>query len=265
MTTDSRPDADDLRQERWLRLEGAVNVRDLGGLPTLDGRRTAHGVLLRSDNLQDLTPADVEVLHERLGVRTVVDLRTAGEAAREGATPLHALGVDHRQHSLVPEVLAAGDPALDARVLPDRTGMLPLQVYRGYLEEASDAVVAAVRVLADPAAGTTVFHCAAGKDRTGVVAALVESAVGVTREAVLADYLLTAERVPAIVARLASSATYAADVTGRPLSGHFPQPETMAGILDLLDTEWGGARGWLLAHGLTEAELASLERRLLPG
>jgi len=258
----SRLDPRALRDGRWLRLDGAVNVRDLGGLPTGDGRRTRSGVLYRADNLQDLTEADVAGLVEALGVRTVVDLRTSGEVRLEGPGPLHAAGLAHEHHSLVPdEQLRAAE--LDDRVLPDRRYTSAVDVYLGYLDEAPDAVVAAVRILADPAAGPTVFHCAAGKDRTGVLAALVEAAVGVTPDAVLDDYLDTVERVPAIVGRLLASATYAEDVGKVPLDHHTPRAETMQGVLSALDEQWGGARGWLLAHGLTEAELDALAERLV--
>jgi len=268
-----------LRDGRWLRLDGAVNVRDLGGLPTLDGGRTRHGVAFRADNLQDLTADDVAALVEALGVRTVIDLRTAAETRHAGLGPLHAAGLAHRHLSLVPDAglllptatedgddaaaAAAASAAEDVRVLPDRAGTTPVDVYLGYLGEAPEAVVEAVRILADPASGPVVFHCAAGKDRTGVLAALVESAVGVTREAVLADYLATAERVPAILDRLRQSAAYARDLADTALSAHLPRAETLAAVLDALDAQWGGAPGWLLAHGLAAEHLDALRGRLV--
>nr|MDT0665519.1 tyrosine-protein phosphatase [Micromonospora sp. DSM 115978] len=74
--------------DRWFDLIGCDNVRDLGGLPTVDGRTTRYGHLLRSDTLQDLTAGDVSRLHDGYGLRTVVDLRAPAEAAREGRGPL---------------------------------------------------------------------------------------------------------------------------------------------------------------------------------
>ena len=86
----------------WIDLEGAVNVRDVGGLPTVDGRSTRHGVLLRADNLQGLTPSDGGRLTGELGVRTVLDLRTDREVQEEGPGPLRATEVVHHHVSLIP-------------------------------------------------------------------------------------------------------------------------------------------------------------------
>src|ERR687897_3889028 len=98
---------------RWLDLEGAANARDLGGLPLEGGGATASGVLLRSDNLQGLTPADVRRLVDDLGVAVVVDLRTGAEVALEGPGPLVAEGrVEIRHRDLYPE--AGGPPGAPA-------------------------------------------------------------------------------------------------------------------------------------------------------
>src|SRR5215470_5812372 len=100
---------------RWLELEGAVNARDLGGLPTEEGRRIADRRLLRSDNLQDLTPADIKTLVDEFGLRTVVDLRSTKEVTSEGPGPLTAVeSVRHVHHSVLPERGDATDAAADA-------------------------------------------------------------------------------------------------------------------------------------------------------
>src|SRR5258707_425543 len=95
---------------RWLALEGAVNVRDVGGLPVAGGGETAAGVLVRADNLQGLTRGDVARLLE-LGVTLVVDLRTGAELALEGPGPLVGR-VEHRHRSLHPEVGERTDVAV---------------------------------------------------------------------------------------------------------------------------------------------------------
>jgi protein tyrosine/serine phosphatase len=89
----------------WIELDGAVNVRDLGDLPTEDGQKTARARLLRGDNLQDLSAADVRKLVCDIGVTTVVDLRSTNELAAEGPAPLDAVaGVRHAHHPVLPEV-----------------------------------------------------------------------------------------------------------------------------------------------------------------
>jgi len=176
----------------WLELDGAANARDVGGLPTVDGRRTRAGVLLRSDNLQGLSAADVRRLVDELGVRTVLDLRTSAEVGAEGKGPLWSRPeVTHHHLDLVPHGFE-GKAAL-ARAIPDENAPEHAMDhwYADYLIDAPDSIANALRLLADPGSGTVLAHCAAGKDRTGVVVAVALSLVGVLRDAVVADYALS--------------------------------------------------------------------------
>jgi hypothetical protein len=261
----------ELTHRTWVDLEGAANVRDLGGLPVEGGGRTAAGALIRADNLQALTAADVERLVGDLGVRVVVDLRSGAEVELEGPGPLVGDGrVAIRRRSLYPEAGARTDVAA-ADVLPwqgRRVEGQPdeppiVRVYLSYLRDRPDSIVAALRDVAH-APGVAIVHCAAGKDRTGVVCALALEAVGVARAAVVDDYAATGERLSAILARLRSSPTYAGDLDGRPDDSHRPRAATMARVLEILDGH-GGARGWLAAHGFGAADRAALRARLVEG
>jgi protein-tyrosine phosphatase len=257
---------------RWLELDGAVNVRDLGALPTDDGGTTLTGRLLRADNLQGLSPSDVKLLVDDLGVTTVVDLRAPQEVASEGPGPLTRVGsVRHAYHSVLPENGSATDVAADALAVLRRDGALsryPDDVrcgyYLGYLEDRPDQVVAALRSIAQ-APGAALVNCAAGKDRTGVVVALALTAVGVAREAVVADYAASGERMGAILDRLRASKTYAADINSRPsaVADDVPRAQTMAAFLGQLDLRYGGAAGWLAGQGFGPADVASLRAKLL--
>jgi protein-tyrosine phosphatase len=214
----------------------------------------------------------VRRLVDELGLRTVVDLRTGAELELEGPGPLtrvDRVAIEH--HSLYPET--GGQTDIDAEIVvpwgaeevhPDDAGETPtVQVYLAYLRHRPDSVVGAVRAIATPPDdGAVLVHCAAGKDRTGVVVALALDAAGVAREEVVADYLVTRERIEAIVARLAASPTYADEVRPHDTQSHAPRPGTMERVLELVDERHGGAAGWLREHGLTEDELASLRARL---
>jgi len=252
----------------WIELDGAVNVRDLGGLPTEDGRETIAGRLLRGDNLQELSAADVERLVRDIGVTTVVDLRSSAELASEGPAPLDAVpGVRHAHHPVIPEIGEATDAAAEAlliRTKQDRSrfpGDPTCGHYLGYLEDRPAQVVGALRSIAQ-AQGAALVHCAAGKDRTGVVVALALSAVGVRPEAVIADYAATGERAEAIMSRLRRSRTYARDIDSLPAESHRARPESMAAFLQQMDVRYGGVARWLTDHGLSSGELNALRARL---
>ena len=255
----------------WIDLTGAVNVRDLGGLPTVDGGQTARGRLLRADNLQELTPSDVAALVRDIGVSTVVDLRSSNELKSEGPAPLDAVeGVRHAHHPVLPErgtntdMIAA---ALLTKAEQDRSRYPADPVcghYLGYLEDRPDQVAGALRSIAH-AEGAAIVHCAAGKDRTGVLVALALTVAGVTPHAVIADYGATAERSDAIVARLLRSPTYARDIGSKPADSHRPRAETMAAFLEQMDARYGGVDRWLTEHDFSDENLRLLRVKLRAG
>ncbi|MGW4639497.1 tyrosine-protein phosphatase [Sphaerisporangium sp. NPDC004334] len=284
---------------RWIALDGAVNVRDLGGLPTIDGRTTRFGRVMRSDNLQGLTDADVQRLVGELKLRDVIDLRSSAEVELEGPGPLTRVPEVSIHHlTLFPEGgrhtdVEADTPAQDAdpvegtaagagngpdgrarpriegdRVLPwqtrneERAEIRVLGFYYAYLLDRPDSVLAALRVLAY-GDGSALVHCAAGKDRTGVVCALALSVAGVARDAIVADYAATGERMEAILARLRASDTYRDDLDSRPADSHLPRPEYMDHFLQMLETRDDGPLGWLARNGWTPDDSTALRSRLL--
>ena len=235
--------------ERWLQLDGLDNARDVGGLPLGAGGRTRFGVLLRSASLHYLTPADVSYLVDEFGLQLVLDLRAPVEIDRDGPTAVAEAGV---------ETIGLTFIGVSRQALPENEEITMLQAYRGYLADHPGNVVTAVRRLAAADTGPALVHCAAGKDRTGTLVALVLDAVGVERAAVIADYELSAQHVEALFRRWTTA-------SGEPmptdLDRHKPRAETMTALLDQLDEQHGGAANWLLANGLEEAELARLRER----
>lgn len=242
-------------------LHGTANTRDLGGLRTADGQQLKPGRLLRSDSLTELDADDVAALVDELGLVQIIDLRAEREAARDGRGPLAQQPVGYVNLPLggigearveVAEQLGDGDLALH---------------YVGYLENGAESIVAAVRLLADGAV-PAVVHCSAGKDRTGIVTALVLDALGVPRETIVADYAATAANMPGVLARLRRSATAQRHFDSTDVEITVPawllgaEPATMRRFLRYLD-ENGGAARWLLRHGLREEELDALRVNLL--
>ncbi|MFI9269731.1 tyrosine-protein phosphatase [Kitasatospora sp. NPDC052896] len=225
---------------RSLGLAGAVNARDLGGYRTADGRVLRGGVALRSDGLNRLTEADLELLLG-LGLRHVVDLRSLDEVREAGpdrvpglpvadvsavelsAEPvrldspdpdgitLHHLPIfaaDFDIYVALRDALADRDPVRQHQLLGDgKAAAIMTGLYRWFVTDpvARERFAAVLRLLAAPDGPPVLFHCTAGKDRTGWTAALLLTALGVDREAVIEDYLLTNIRSAAIIERIVDS------------------------------------------------------------
>jgi protein-tyrosine phosphatase len=238
---------------RWVDLEGAFNFRDVGGYVTADGARVRWGQVFRSDALHHLWPADVQAVRA-LGVDRVIDLRSPEEISTVGRGALGDTGIEYVTASVIP--MAAGE-AVGAPSGDDIA-----ERYLWYLDVGADALVDAFGVLAEADRGAVVFHCAAGKDRTGVVAAMLLAVLGVGEDDIVADYALTNRALPAILARLAADPVHAEGIAQMPANRRVVQPETMRRFLQLLGAEHGGARAWLDRAGLDPASVDALRARL---
>jgi protein-tyrosine phosphatase len=258
----------------WIQLQGAVNARDVGGLLTADGGRIRPGALIRSASLGHLTEADVSHLVGDLGVRRVVDLRTDIEVDRDGPGPMQAQPDVVIHHlSLYPDTtdrtelpasprVAAPDPLLPWQGERFATQHSPVvAAYLRYLEQRPDSIVAALRAIAEPS-GATLVHCAAGKDRTGVVVALALTVAGVSREVIAQDYAQTQSQIAAIVGHLARSDLYGFEVQ-QPDRIPPASAAVMVAVLEAIESDLGGVLAWLARHGWTDADSQRLRLKLL--
>lgn len=252
-------------------VEGAVNLRDLGGLRTRDGATIRPRRLLRSGLMHAITQSGLATLRETLGIRTVIDFRDAGEReqdglvdwARHGVTALHLPPLSEaafaaQQRAVSGEQAAAwmaSGPGggLDRALYRDLvTGDTGRRAYRVFLER-----------LADPATGPTVFHCSGGRDRTGIAAALALTVLGVDEAVICEDYRLSGEQL-------------------RPHTRHFVEQlatfgltepawlkivqcraATMAGFLDDLRAEYGSPMGYVEAIGVRSETVTAIRAALL--
>ncbi len=241
-------------RSRHVPLEGCLNFRELGGYPTRDGRRTRWGRLFRSDSLHHLTAADARHLVERLGVGVIIDLRSTHELDTEGRGPL---GRPDRHFHHLPFVDADVSQASslgDEIPLADRYFLLA--------RLASRPIVRALTVLAETE-HSAVFYCAAGKDRTGILAALVLAALGVDDETIAADYALTRAALDAIVERLARSRGYRAMLAALPPDTMSAEPATIVAFLARVREHFGDVEAFLAESGLPPGTVEKLRARLL--
>jgi hypothetical protein len=180
---------------RTLHADGLFNGRDLGGLPVRGGGTTPDGRVFRSEGVDRLTPAGWDALHEA-GIRTIVDLRAPSETAKDtGVRPdwLTTVVVDHDGLDDAPAFWSAYW----------ETGLVGTPLYYGpHLAELPERTGAALRAVARAEPGGVLFHCAGGRDRTGIVALALLTIAGVEPEAIVADYLVTVDNAPALLASI---------------------------------------------------------------
>jgi protein-tyrosine phosphatase len=238
-------------------LQGASNFRDLGGYATLDGQRVRRGRVFRSDHLAGLSDADVTRL-QALGVGHSLDFRGVAEYT---ATPYDIPGVERVALTIEPTVVARMQALVAQGIEPttEETVDLMRETYRDFVNRNADTFGRFLKhLLAHPT--PQVFHCTAGKDRTGFAAALLLSALGVDRATIEHDYLLTNQ-------------LYRRDPR---LEGKGPahvmkvlwqvQPEFLHAAYEAVDAQHGGMRDYLHgAIGLSPQELTELQRMLLEG
>lgn len=241
-----------------IELDGPANFRDLGGYPTVDGRRLRLGRVFRSDSLSHMSETDTRHVAEVLGVVTVVDLRAAREVETFGHGPLGTMGLVVHHLPIIDET--RGERPENA---PDPAKLGLEELYRLMLERFGERFAAVLEVIADPANQPVVFHCAAGKDRTGLVAALLLSALGVDDDVVAADYAITAEHMDELVARHRARARKSAAYAEVSESLFAAEASVMRAVLEAVRTDYGSAAGYLVAHGLEPGALEHLRSSLL--
>ncbi len=228
------------------------NFRDLGGHATVDGRTVQYGRLYRSDSLHRISTEDGQQL-AALGVRTVLDLRRPKEIARDGRVPT---GLGLAYHNIHP-VHREWNPGLydetagPHRYLADR--------YLDMVEEGRDGMGAALRLIADPGQAPLVMHCFAGKDRTGVLAALTLSLLGVAEADIAAEYSLSEAMQGQLSRRLRAEGT----VMDVPMHFVVCPPQAMLLFLAGLRERYGSVPAYAAAAGVGGEHVASLRAHLL--
>jgi protein-tyrosine phosphatase len=234
-------------------LPARFNFRDLGGIESERGGPLAWGRLYRGASLHHLDPGELERF-QALGMRTVVDLRTPHEFNDAEAPPLAPLAARSLpMFQRLPEFPHE----------PEDPEALMSDLYMSMLESGAPTIAAILELLADPGSYPFAFYCAAGKDRTGVMTAIVFGMVGVSRELIVRDYVTSDAPVESLRQWIAETAP----------GGHDPVPagiyrapaRTMESFLDRLDERYGSLSGYLRQIGVGTETEAAVARNLLSG
>ena len=243
---------------RTLTWDGCHNVRDLGGLPVAGGGETRFRSVVRADSLGQLTRAGWSEAVD-YGVRRVVDLRFAEERAEDtgGVAPVEVVHVS---------LFGERDPAKDqewedsTRGADDLTAVFAA-LYVETIDDCSAQIVRAIDAIAAGNGGCVAVHCFAGKDRTGIVSALLLSLAGVEDEVIVRDFAASDEGVLRLCAGWLASADDDAERAYRTRLLTAPAA-AMATTLDHVATKWGGAESYLVTHGVESSAVADLRRKL---
>ena len=242
--------------DRLIGMQTSHNFRDLGGYPTANGHMK-WGVLYRADSMHHLNDADLALIGT-LGIRNVVDLRSADELENRGKFPVDKYEVNFFNHSIL-DLTWSED---DVPVTDDPMEFL-LWAYPEMLGNGSPRFADAVNTLAN-ADGATIFHCAAGKDRTGLLAMMVLGSLGCDHEYISADYEQSDAAMDRLVTWAKSHSKELADRIGvTPASFLRADGRAMRIIIDGLVAEHGSLRNYTKAIGVSEETLVELEKKLV--
>ena len=233
-----------------LARDGIFNARDLGGVPTRDGRYVRPNALVRADALHRAGDRSAQALAEH-GVTLVLDLRDEAERAREGVLAVDGIVVEH---------LLVLDPHYEWY----DTDAALAERYVEILDRFADRFIGGVELVAE-APGGVAYHCAVGKDRTGLLTALLLGALGVDEETIVADYARSSLAITVQATWALIYGVYDRPVTDEDLeSGVWSaRPDTMRATLAWLRAEHGGVEGYLTAAGLAPEVPEALRARLL--
>jgi hypothetical protein len=242
-----------------LSWDGCKNVRDLGGYPLPGGGVTRAGAIVRADSVRQLSDEGWQALVD-YGIRTVVDLRLPSELDGD---PPGGLPVEFVHAPLVEELDANGTAEIDA--IADAHGddavSATRDVYLEMLERNHAGVAGAVTAVAGAPPGGVLVHCHAGKDRTGLVAALLLDLAGVDRTLIGEDYAQTGVSLAEVLAEWVDEAVDEADRLRRRRIVSTPA-QAIVGVLGVLDARYGSPREFLRAAGVTESDLGRAVARL---
>lgn len=225
-----------------LHLQGAYNVRDLGGYAARNGRHTCQNVFFRADNTAALTADDIRVLRDR-GITLAIDLRSRLEAREQPSRLAGAEGVHYVQVEMLDEISSNG-----FRDFPPSLTVM----YKDNLDKAQASFAQVFHLFAQNS-GAALFHCTAGKDRTGMTAMLLLELAGVPDETIIADYAATEEYMQPVFSGIVKHMhTLGVEVPDYALRS---EPDVMEQTLAYLRSRYGDARQYLLSGGVTAEEL----------
>jgi protein-tyrosine phosphatase len=248
------------KHSHQIKFENVPNFRDIGGYRTRDGHTVAWRRLFRSAELRSMTPGDLSRLREEFGLAAVIDLRSDFEVKHRGLGLLDGAGFRYFNVPFIPD---GGEAEIEGLRYNEFTNMGGFYVDLLRKKGFGRRIVDALEIIAEPENHPLVFHCAAGKDRTGILAAVLLSVLDVPDEDIENDYSLSGAYIEALIKQLRSAGKTPDDVVKLPDFFWTAPPESMAMLLASLRRENGSVKDYLAANGAAPSLFERLNTTLL--
>ena len=243
--------------ERHYSFEGCFNFRDIGGYLNQDGKKVKRGLYFRAGRQDRMTNKDLAQLSD-LNISTQIDLRKQEEVLDQGRGPLEDMGAKYINISVIPE---GGSEKLN-KLVGDTS--ISGKRYLGYLEFGPTSWLRLFGILADEENLPVLLHCTAGKDRTGVSTAFLLSVLGVSRDIIEADYLLTNLDTERQADFIESTVGYPEGYNREKMISIAGVPkDAMKDFLDGVESKWGSVIEYLEKIGITREQMDQVRLNFL--
>ncbi len=244
---------------RHIVFENVSNFRDIGGYRARDGYTVAWRRVFRSGEFNNVAGSDLARLTKEMGITSIIDLRSSMEVERMGIGLFAGSGIWYYNVSFI----AGGNRKEDERLFKALSNMGEFYLHLVRHDEFGGRIVQALEIIAEPANHPLVFHCAIGKDRTGILAAVLLSVLGVKDEIIIEDYSLSGPYMEQLLKRINSNPETAKNI--KPLPDYFwkASPESMSLFLTTLRNEYGSIEDYLKAQDMEPSLIDRLKVALL--
>jgi protein-tyrosine phosphatase len=251
---------DEESYSRYITFESIRNFRDIGGYQTKDGHEVAWRRIFRSGDLRKITSNDLSRLKEEIKLTSIIDLRSSIEVKEKTTDPLSEAGIRYYN---IPFITGSGNREEEEKLFLKFTNMGEFYLHIAKNEEFGRRLLEALEIIAVPENYPLVFHCAVGKDRTGILTAILLSILSVEDEDIIEDYALSAPYMEELISRMKVDPEMAKVTEHLPAYFWKAAPESMALFLSTLRKEFGSIRGYLEAQGIEASLFYRLEKALL--
>ena len=248
------------RFSRQIKFEGFQNFRDLGGYKTRDGRTIGWQRVFRSGETYGMTPADFQKLKDKLNIKTVIDLRSDFEITKDGRGLISGSGIKYFQ---IPLIKDGGDKDANIRRYSGHTNMGQFYVSLSGKKDFINGIIEALEIIAVPENHPLVFHCSAGRDRTGFLASILLCILGVPTSQIEKDYCLSEPCIRKIINERKANPEINDVNTGLPDYFWETVPASIALLLSTLKKNYGSVEKYLVNQGAKPSLMRRLNQALL--